>query len=209
MIWDKLSPFYDFAESIYNGKVFRGIAEEIKNYVGADDTVLECACGTGLLSVPMAEKCKSLTATDYSDGMLRQAKKKLKGFSNVKLDKVSIFELPYKNGSFDVVVAANVIHLLDKPQTALNELKRVCKPNGKIIIPTYINKQKKNSTIAANLLAKIGVDFKRQFDLEEYKNFFASFGFADVSYKVVEGRMPCAFAIIRNLNKRMKQNEEN
>ena len=198
MIWDKFAPFYDLVESIYNGKVFRGIAEEIKNYVGADDTVLECACGTGLLSVPMAEKCKSLTATDYSDGMLRQAKKKLMRFSNVRLEKVSILELPYGDSSFDVVVAANVIHLLDEPQTALNELRRVCKPNGKIIIPTYMNKQKRNLTIAANLLAKTGVDFKRQFNLEEYKSFFAGFGFTDVSYKVVEGRMSCAFAIINN-----------
>ena len=201
MIWDKLSPFYDLFESIYNGKVFRGIAEEIKNYVGAEDTVLEWACGTGLLSVPMAEKCKSLTATDYSGGMLRQAKKKLMRFSNVKLEKVSILELPYGDSSFDVVVAANVIHLLDEPQTALNELKRVCKPNGKIIIPTYINKQRKNSTIAANLLAKTGVDFKRQYDFEEYKNFFIGSDFTDVSYKVVDGRMPCAFAIINNLRR--------
>lgn len=48
MIWDKLSPFYDLFETAYNGKCFKGIAEEIKNHVDSEDVVLECACGTGL-----------------------------------------------------------------------------------------------------------------------------------------------------------------
>ncbi len=44
--------------------------------------------------------------------------------------------------SFDVVIAANVIHLLDDPYKALSELDRVCRPGGKLIIPTYVNKDK-------------------------------------------------------------------
>lgn len=56
MIWDKLSPFYDIMETIYNGRVYKGIAKEIENDVGADDIVLECACGTGLFTVPIAKK---------------------------------------------------------------------------------------------------------------------------------------------------------
>lgn len=76
MIWDVLSPLYDFFETIYNGKCFKGIAEEIKNHVGKDDVMLECACGTGLLTLPMAQICKEIVATDYSDGMLKQTQKK-------------------------------------------------------------------------------------------------------------------------------------
>lgn len=198
MIWGTLSPFYDFFETLYNGKVFKGIAKEIKNYVNADDVVLECACGTGLLSVPMAEKCKSLVATDFSSGMLKQAEKKLRKFSNVELRKMNILEIPYSDNSFDVVVAANVIHLLDTPEKALQELLRVCKKGGKVVIPKYINKQKKNALIAAHLVAKTGVDFKRQFSLDSYKDFFSNLGFENTQYKIVEGRMPCMFAIIEN-----------
>ena len=198
MIWDKLSPFYDFFETVYNGKCFKGIAKEIKNHVNTDDIVLECACGTGLLTVPMAEKCKELIATDYSDGMLKQTKKKVAKFDNVKLEKVSILELPFDDNKFDTVVAANVIHLLDDPGQALSEMKRVCKANGKLIIPTYVNKSKKNSMIAAKILEKMGVDFKRQFDLDSYKEFFNKYGVDVKEYLIVEGRMPCAFAIIDN-----------
>ena len=198
MIWDKLSPFYDFFENVYNGKCYKGIAEKIKEYVTEDDTVLECACGTGLLTLPMAQKCKKLIATDYSVGMLRQTKKKVAKYSNTKVRKASILEVPFKEDKFDVVVAANVIHLLDEPDKAISELKRVCKPNGKIILPTYINNEKKNSIIAAKLLSVLGVKFKRQFNLASYKEFITSHNISQVEYCVVEGRMPCAFAIITN-----------
>ena len=198
MIWDKLSPFYDFFENVYNGKCYKGIAEKIKGYVTEDDTVLECACGTGVLTLPMAQKCKKLIATDYSVGMLRQTKKKVAKYSNTKVRKASILEVPFKEDKFDVVVAANVIHLLDEPDKAISELKRVCKPNGKIILPTYINNEKKNSIIAAKLLSVLGVKFKRQFNLASYKEFITSHNISQVEYCVVEGRMPCAFAIITN-----------
>lgn len=198
MIWDRLSPFYDFFETVYNVKCYQGIAEKIKEYVTEEDIVLECACGTGLLTLPMAQICKNLIATDISVGMLRQAKKKVTKYSNTKLRKASILELPFTEGEFDVVVAANVIHLLDEPEKAISELKRVCKPNGKIILPTYINNEKKNSVFAAKLLAVFGVKFKRQFSLASYKEFIASYNIAQVEYSVVDGHMPCAFAIITN-----------
>lgn len=198
MIWDKLSPFYDFFETVYNGKCYKGIAEKIKEYVTKEDVVLECACGTGLLTLPMAQKCKKLIATDYSVGMLHQAKKKVGNYSNTKLGKASILALPFKEGKFDVVVAANVIHLLDEPDMAISELKRVCKPNGRIILPVYINREKKNSIIAAKLLSACGVKFKRQFSLASYKEFIASHNISQVEYSVVDGRMPCAFAVITN-----------
>ncbi len=198
MIWDKLSPFYDLLETIYNGKCYKGIAEKIKDYVTEDDIVLECACGTGLLTLPMAQKCKKLMATDYSVGMLRQTKKKVAKYANTKVRKASILELPFQDDRFDVVVAANVIHLLDEPDKAISELKRVCKPGGKIILPTYINNEKKNAVIAAKVLSVFGVNFKRQFSLVTYKEFIASHNISQVEYSVVEGHMPCAFAIITN-----------
>lgn len=198
MIWDKLAPFYDFFETLYNGKCYKGIAEKIKDYVTKDDIVLECACGTGLLTLPMAQKCKKLIATDTSEGMLRQAKKKVASYANTKVGKAGILALPFEDNRFDTVVAANVIHLLDEPEKAISELKRVCKPNGKIILPVYINKEKKNSIVAAKLLSVIGVKFIRQFSLTSYQEFIASHGITQVKYSVVDGRMPCAFAIITN-----------
>ena len=105
--------------------------------------------------------------------------------------------LKCKDERFDKVIAGNVIHLLDEPELALKELLRVCKTGGKVIIPTYINIEDPLSSKTAVVLNKIGADFKRQFDYYSYTRFFTDAGYTNVEYKVAEGRMPCAIAIIK------------
>ena len=55
---------------------------------------------------------------------------------------------------------------------------------------------KKSSGIAVSVIKKMGADFKRQFDIDSYKKFFEEKGFKDIEYYVVDGRMPCAIAVI-------------
>ena len=102
-----------------------------------------------------------------------------------------------RHARFDKVVAGNVIHLLPDPGKALAELERVVKPGGKIIIPTYINMSKKSAGLAVKFVEFLGADFKKQFDLETYKSFFKEMGYDNVEYHVVEGRMPCAIAVMK------------
>ena len=128
--------------------------------------------------------------------MLRQASKKCRKYENVSFRKADITDLRCPDNRFDQVVAGNVIHLLPEPEKALNELVRVVKPGGKIIIPTYINMSRNTGTVAVKFITLLGADFKRQFDLESYKAFFADMGYNDVEYQVVDGRMPCAIAVI-------------
>ena len=196
MFWDKISPLYDLFEKVYNGKVYSGTGAKVAEFIEPTDTVLECACGTGAISVSIAPKCRRLIATDFAAGMLRQAAKKCRKFENVVFRRADITALKCKDNRFDKVVAGNVIHLLPNPEQALYELERVVKPGGRIIIPTYINMSKGTGTAAVKFITLLGADFKRQFDLESYKQFFADMGYANVEYHVVDGRMPCAIAVI-------------
>lgn len=196
MFWDKVSPLYDLFETVYNGKVYNGTGEKVAELTDPSDIVLECACGTGAITQYIAQKCKKLLATDYSIGMLRQASKKCRKYENVSFRKADITDLRCPDNRFDQVVAGNVIHLLPEPEKALNELVRVVKPGGKIIIPTYINMSRNTGTVAVKFITLLGADFKRQFDLESYKAFFADMGYNDVEYHVVDGRMLCAIAVI-------------
>ena len=197
MFWDKVSPLYDFFETVYNRRVYTDTGRRVAAYISEDDTVLECACGTGAISEPITQKCKLLIATDMAEGMLRQTCKKCSKYGNVKVRRADLTHLKCKDNRFDKVVAGNVIHLLDDPEAALRELLRVCKPGGKVIIPTYINNEGKEQRIVVKLLEKMGASFKRQFDLASYKQFFADAGFPDAEFSVVEGRMPCAIAVIQ------------
>ena len=197
MFWDKAAGLYDIFENQYNGKVNHELVFVVANLIEESDRVLECACGTGMISKGIAERCRGLIATDYSEGMLRQAAKKLSKYSNVRIRKANIMQLKVKDGAFDKVVAGNVIHLLDEPYKALEELMRVCKVGGKVIIPTYVNNENAGKpNVFVKMLEKFGAGFKCQFDYESYKDFFKSAGYEDVEFQIVEGRMPCAIAII-------------
>ena len=197
MFWDNVAGVYDVFVNIINRKTHRRLKEIVSDLVEPDDTVLECACGTGLLSAVIAEKCRKLTATDFSEKMLRKAEKNCRSFRNITYAQADITALSYPDGSFDKVVAGNVIHLLDNPLAAISELNRVCKDGGMLIIPTYMNKDDKGKTSGfAGAVGKAGADFKREFTMESYKQFFLEAGYPDVKITLADGRIPCAVAVM-------------
>ena len=196
MFWDKVSGLYDLFETIYNGKVYRGLGERVAEEIGQNDIVLECACGTGAISQYIAPKCRQLIATDFSKGMLKQTAKKCGKYQNIKVKRADMTNLNCRDNRFDKVVAGNVIHLLEDPHVAIKELVRVCKSGGKIIIPTYINASEGVNKKAVRLLELAGANFERQFSMDSYKEFFEKAGYQDVAYFIVDGRMPCAVAVI-------------
>ena len=196
MFWDKVSGVYDLFENIYNKSVYQSTGESVAKYIKNTDRVLECACGTGAISIFIAPVCKELLVTDYSVGMLKQAKKKLKNYDNIDYRRVDITDIEAEDNSFDVVVAGNVIHLLPDPQRAMNELTRVCKDGGRLVIPTYINGDEGTNKLAVKFLEKLGASFKCQFDAESYEKFFEDMGYKNVTYEVVRGRMSCDIAVI-------------
>lgn len=201
MFWDKVARFYDIFEKLYNGEVNCKLVIAVSSMVESGDRILECACGTGMLSKGIALRCKELIATDFSDGMLKQTKKNCQHMNNVKIIKADIMSLNFKDGEFDKVVAGNVIHLLDFPYEALTELIRVCKNGGKVIIPTYVNNENVVKTnLFVRLLKNLGADFKKQFDFKSYIEFFKTAGYIEnVEYILIEGKMPCAIAIITKI----------
>ena len=194
--WDKIAGVYDLFERAYNRKCYDGTGEKVAQEIDSEDIVLECACGTGSISKPVAKKCKNLFATDMSVNMMKRARKNCPECRNIVFKKANIMSINAKDDTFDKVVAGNVIHLLDEPYKAVDELLRVCKKGGKVIIPTYINMGKQSSEFLIKLFDFAGAHFTKQFDLRSYKAFFIKGGY-NVSFDVVAGKMPCAIAIIK------------
>lgn len=203
MFWDRVAGVYDLFVNVINGKTHKALRQIVSELIGPEDVVLECACGTGLLSTVIAEKCRQLTATDFAPKMLKRAEKNCADYQNVQFRQADILSLDFPDGSFDKVVAGNVIHLLDEPMKALNELDRVCKSGGMLIIPTYMNKDQKGETSGfASVVWKAGADFKRQFTVQSYKQFFLDAGYKNVRIMLAEGRIPCAVAAMAKKDKR-------
>lgn len=198
MFWDRAAAVYDIFVNVINRKTHQNLKKIVADQIDGEDNVLECACGTGMLSAVMAARCRKLTATDFSAKMLKKAEKNCASFANITFEKADITVLAYPYNTFDKVVAGNVIHLLDNPLKALSELNRVCREGGTLIIPTYMNRDQKGKESGfASAVGKAGADFKRQFTVDSYKQFFLDNGYPDVSITIAEGRIPCAVAIMK------------
>ena len=198
MFWDNVAGVYDLFADIFNKETHKALIAAVSSRITPYDAVLECACGTGLLTGAIAERCRTLLATDFSANMLKRAKKKYGALPNVTFRQADILHLDEPDGQFDVVIAANVIHLLDEPYKALAELDRVCRSGGTIIVPTYMNRSEQGKTSGfASTVGKAGADFKRQFTFDTYKQFIAAAGYDDVDYAYCPGRVPCAVAVIQ------------
>ena len=196
MIWDKFAGIYDISETLYNKEVYTNLGKRVAQEIDEGDLVLECACGTGAISKYIAPKCRLLVATDLSKGMMVEAQKNCDNLTNIKFRYADIMHINCRDERFDKAVAGNVIHLLDEPYKAINELLRVCKTGGKVIIPTYINKENASQELVADALRLAGVDFRHEFTFESYKEFFREGGYENVRFDVIRGRMNCALAII-------------
>ena len=195
VFWDMIAGVYDLFEKLYNGRCYDGTGVRVAQEINENDIVLECACGTGSISKPVAKKCKELLATDMSANMMKRAQKKCRECTNITFRKIDIRSIGFEDSTFDKVIAGNVIHLLDEPYKAVDELLRVCKPGGKVIIPTYINAGKSSSEFLVKLFDFAGAHFANQFDRESYRDFFVKGGY-DAEIDIVDGQMPCAIAII-------------
>jgi len=202
MFWDNVAWVYDVFANVINRKANKALCAVVEGLISPSDDVLECACGTGLLTGVIAPRCKSLIATDFSARMLKRAEKKYGKYGNVRFEQANILRLSYPSEHFDAVVAANVIHLLDEPCQAMHELERVCKFGGRIVIPSYMNQTDTGKTNGVSgAIGKAGADFKREFTLDTYRQFFADAGYTDARYILCQGRIPCAVAILTKSEK--------
>jgi len=96
--------------------------------------VLDVGCGTGVhLELYRRFEC-SLFGIDASESMLDVAKKRLGEFADLKL--ANACEMPFKDGSFDLVISMLVLHEMDQASRprAIDEMKRVLKETGRILL---------------------------------------------------------------------------
>src|SRR6476661_2431886 len=103
---------------------------------GAEDTVLDVACGPGLLACAFARVAKHATGIDMTPAMLEQARKtqQEQGLKNVSWLPGNVYSLPFPPAQFSIASSRFVFHHLQAPLAALKEMKRVCKPGGRIVV---------------------------------------------------------------------------
>lgn len=193
--WDKTAGVYDIAE-LMNGKVWREMTELTERLVPKGARVLDCAAGTGNLSLAAAKKAESVLCTDLSRNMQRTAKGKVKamGIKNISFDRRNIFHLDEEDESYDAVIAGNVLHLLSNPGRAVEELWRVTKKGGRILLPTFCTKGMGSVLLKAYKLA--GFKPEKEYTPDELIKTLKGCGLGRVKARIIDGWVPCCYAVI-------------
>lgn len=125
------------------GKVAAMSAKEAEHFVSRLNIprgakVLDVACGTGNLAIPAARTGAQVTGVDIATNLLEQARERAaKENLQIKFDEGDAENLPYADGSFDVVMTMFGAIFAPNPEKTARELVRVCKPGGTIAMANW------------------------------------------------------------------------
>ena len=110
-----------------------------KRVIGAaKGKILEVGVGTGK-NLPYYSKKAKVTGIDISKGMLDKAiKKNNKLKTNCRLLLMDAENMKFRNNSFDTVLCTFILCSVPNPVKALKEMRRVCKPNGRILMIEHV-----------------------------------------------------------------------
>lgn len=165
-IWDLYAPVYEKAMRA-DYKYYKFMYDRIPTKI-KDKEVLELATGPGLLAKHVAYEAKRMIATDYSEGMIKEAQKGDYA-DNLTFEIADATQLPYADHSFDVVLIANALHVMPEPEKALREIDRVLKEDGLLIAPNFVShKAGLISRLWSRILKLAGIKFEHQWSGEEY-----------------------------------------
>ncbi len=131
--YNRLSFLYDFIEAPLEYFRFASWRKRLKNGI-AGSRALEVGVGTGK-NLPYYPREIEITAIDFSPGMLKRARKKASTEDvGVALLEMDVQQLDFPDNYFDTVFATFVFCSVPDPVAGLKELKRVCKPEGKLLL---------------------------------------------------------------------------
>lgn len=128
---------YDASEESFR-EIHRENLKKTKKYFNPGDIVLDFGCGTGNQSMGVAGDVKEVHGIDISSKMIEIAKIKLdpEKNQNVQFTQTSIFDKKLKRGSFDVIMAFNILHYLENANEVMQRINELLKPGGYFISST-------------------------------------------------------------------------
>ena len=193
--WEKHARNYDASLKWVLGRPLPRMLELSSEAVRGKRSVLEAAAGTGIITSAIAQTSESVVATDYANAMVEALEQRIEdaGFTNVTCEQADIYALPYEAGEFDAVVAANVLHLVPDLPAAIQSLRRVTKPGGVLIAPTFCHDQTKLSWLVSRVLAVSGFPGHRRFTLQSLQSGLEENGLKVVNIELLPGLIPIGF----------------
>ncbi|MCC6615693.1 MAG: class I SAM-dependent methyltransferase [Anaerolineae bacterium] len=161
-MWDRLAKDWDTPDAKPGqGDVL--LIEKTKQYLTPGASVLDYGCATGSVALKLAAVAQNVHGLDISSQMIAVARRRAgeQGLSNAAFTHGTIFDRTLEPESFDVIVAFNILHLVDRPAEAVSRVHQLLKPGGVLIAATPCLGERTVVSLLLNLpvflLSRVGV----------------------------------------------------
>lgn len=194
--WTKIAPRYA-KHPIKDMASYEHTLERTLSYLSPDHSVLELGCGTGTTALRLAASGAQITATDLAPGMIEIAREKGADTPNVQFEVNGILDAP--EGPFDVIMAYNLLHLVEDVPGALQAIKSRLKPGGLVITKSACVKGAMPFIgLFLPVLQWIGkAPYVNFMTVEELDAMFADAGFDTVETGIFPKKPPARFIVAR------------
>jgi phosphatidylethanolamine/phosphatidyl-N-methylethanolamine N-methyltransferase len=168
-VYDKLAKVYDiiFGPTLHPGRL-RAIE---RMDIQSGERVLEVGVGTGI-NLSLYPKNCSVTGIDFSESMLEIARERAerKDIRNVRLLQMDAADLKFADNAFDIVYAPYLISVVPDPVQVAHEMRRVCRPGGRVILLNHFLSPNLFLSRIERLLSPftIHIGFKADLDLPAF-----------------------------------------
>lgn len=192
--WEVFAPLYDPFVNLFLGRAYRAMIHWAPCQVPAGCSILELGAGTGALTTVLAPGARRYLATDLSWPMLLRLREKLQKAGDYGVEtRVLDAAQPLPEGPFDVVVAANLLHLLDEPRETLRAALKVLTPGGLLLAPTFLH----GGSLFARIARWFGFPVRQRLTQEGLLQLLRESGFEPSLQRVVPGLVPLALVSAR------------
>ena len=149
--------------------------DNILNWLGElkDKQILDAGCGVGAFSEPWVRD-NTVYGVDFSEKSLEFAADR--GLKTLNGD---LGALPFESGTFDVVVCIGVIQLIEDYEPIINELARVTRPGGTLLIQTLHKGSLQRKILG---LFERSKKFDRMYEMDDLARVFVRAGFTSVEF---------------------------
>lgn len=190
--WDKNAGRYDrFMRK--DAAAYEQMYELLRPVV-RQKTVLDLATGTGVIAKHIVRYADHIEATDASQEMIEQAKQGVKS-TKLYFSVQDMFQLPYADQSFDVVIVVNALHIVPEPEKALSEIRRVLKDDGVLVAPTFTHADNAFfGKVKAFFMKLAGFPLHSKWTSPEYLAFLRENGWTVQKSAVLKASFPLTYA---------------
>ena len=137
--------------------------------------MLDVCCGSGVVGASFKDKVGTMIGLDITPEMIDLARTRLD-----QVNQGTVYDLPFLDGSFDLVVNREVLHLLPNPERPISEIYRVLKPGGQFIVGQILPFGPEDAAWMYRIFKKKQPLIFNMFQEDDFRTLLLGAGFVDL-----------------------------